>query len=88
MSETAQPMEPELSVRRWPWMITLVAALLSLFQLWQPLAGFLPPGALPFEAALGMQPAVYFRPVHFFPEGQMLDEMVLDGSPRQNSGLK
>ena len=28
------------------------------------MAGFVPPGALPFESILGMQPAVYFRPVH------------------------
>ncbi len=64
MSETAEPTDPDLSPRRWPWLITLAAAMLSLFQLWQPLAGFLPPGALPFEWALGMQPAAYFRPVH------------------------
>ena len=54
----------ELTERRWPLFITALAALLSVFQLWQPLAGFVPPGALPFETVLGMQPAVYFRPVH------------------------
>ena len=54
----------ELTGRRWPLFITALAALLSVFQLWQPLAGFVPPGALPFETVLGMQPAVYFRPVH------------------------
>ena len=37
---------------------------LSLFQIWQPLAGFFPPGALPFETVLGLQPATYFRPTH------------------------
>ena len=41
-----------------------VAIGLSLFQLWQPLAGFLPPGVLPFESILGAQPATYFRPIH------------------------
>lgn len=45
-------------------LITLLAAGLSLYQLWQPIAGFAPPGALPFEAILGLQPATYFRPVH------------------------
>ena len=49
---------------RWPLLFTIVAALLSVFQLWQPVAGFVPPGVLPFETILGMQPAVYFRPVH------------------------
>ncbi len=42
----------------------VLAALLSLFQLWQPLAGFFPPGAIPFETVLGRQPATYFRPIH------------------------
>lgn len=49
---------------RWPLLVTVVAALLSVFQLWQPVAGFVPPGVLPLETILGMQPAVYFRPVH------------------------
>lgn len=44
--------------------VTLLAVGLSLFQLWQPLVGFFPPGAVPFEALLGLQPATYFRPVH------------------------
>ena len=44
--------------------ITVVAVALSLFQIWQPLVGFLPPGALPFENVLGLQPATYFRPIH------------------------
>ena len=55
---------PDFALGRWPLLITVVAALLSVFQLWQPVAGFVPPGALPFESILGMQPAVYFRPVH------------------------
>ena len=49
---------------RWPLLVTVVAALLSVFQLWQTVAGFVPPGVLPWETILGMQPAVYFRPVH------------------------
>ena len=41
-----------------------LACLLSIFQVWQPLAGFFPPGALPFEAYLGLLPATLFRPIH------------------------
>ena len=41
-----------------------VAALLSVFHLWQPLAGFVPPGVLPFEELLGLLPATYLRPTH------------------------
>ena len=41
-----------------------LAVLLSIFQIWQPLAGFFPPGALPFESVLGLLPATLFRPVH------------------------
>lgn len=37
---------------------------LSVFQLWQPLVGFLPPGFLPLEQIIGLLPATYFRPVH------------------------
>ena len=45
--------------------ITLLAAAgLSIFQLWQPLAGFFPANFLPFESVLGLQPATYFRPIH------------------------
>lgn len=54
----------ETTPKRWPLLVTAVAALLSVFQLWQPVAGFVPPGVLPLETILGMQPAVYFRPVH------------------------
>ena len=54
----------ETTLTRWPLLVTAVAALLSVFQLWQPVAGFVPPGVLPLETILGMQPAVYFRPVH------------------------
>ena len=43
---------------------TTLAVCLSLFQLWQPLVGFLPVGTLPFESVLGQQPATYFRPIH------------------------
>ena len=44
--------------------LALAAIGLSLFQLWQPLAGFFPPGALPFEGLLGLLPASVFRPAH------------------------
>ena len=37
---------------------------LSLFQLWQPVVGFFPPGFVPFESLLGLLPATYFRPTH------------------------
>ncbi len=42
----------------------LLGVMLSVFQLWQPLVGFLPPGSVPFEAILGLQPATYLRPTH------------------------
>jgi TRAP transporter 4TM/12TM fusion protein len=45
-------------------LVFVLAALLSVFQLWQPIVGFFPPGAIPFEAILGLQPATYFRPTH------------------------
>ena len=45
-------------------MLWVLAVGLSLFQLWQPLAGFLPPGVLPFERLTGLQPATYLRPTH------------------------
>jgi TRAP transporter 4TM/12TM fusion protein len=44
--------------------ITVVAAVLSVFQLWQPIVGFFPPGAIPLEEVFGRLPATYFRPVH------------------------
>ena len=44
--------------------IAVVAVSLSLFQVWQPMAGFMPPGTIPFDDLFGMQPAVYFRPAH------------------------
>jgi len=50
------------------WLIARIALLaavgLSIFQLWQPLAGFFPAEFLPFESVLGLQPATYFRPIH------------------------
>lgn len=66
MSKLQQPdtETSDLTLRSWPVLVTVVAAVLSVFQLWQPIAGFVPPGALPFESLLGMQPALYFRPVH------------------------
>lgn len=45
-------------------LVFVLAVALSLFQIWQPLVGFIPPGVLPFEAVLGLQPATYFRPIH------------------------
>ena len=45
-------------------LVFVLAIALSLFQIWQPLVGFIPPGVLPFEAILGLQPATYFRPIH------------------------
>ena len=44
--------------------VAVLAIALSLFQLWQPLVGFLPPGVLPLEPLLGLQPATTFRPTH------------------------
>ena len=44
--------------------VVTLAALLSMFQIWQPLAGFFPPGFLPLESIVGLQPATYFRPTH------------------------
>ncbi|NNC78158.1 MAG: TRAP transporter fused permease subunit [Woeseiaceae bacterium] len=44
--------------------VFVLAAMLSVFQLWQPLAGFVPPGVLPLEHIFGLQPATYFRPTH------------------------
>ena len=44
--------------------LVVLAVALSLYQIWQPLAGFLPPGTLPLEHILGLQSATYFRPVH------------------------
>ncbi len=46
------------------WWIVAVAGLLSVYQIWQPIAGFVPPGLMPFESLLGLQPATYFRPTH------------------------
>lgn len=45
-------------------LVVVLAVALSVFQLWQPLAGFFPPGVVPFEAFLGLLPATYFRPTH------------------------
>ena len=41
-----------------------VAVALSIFQIWRPLAGFIPAGMLPMEHILGLMPATYFRPLH------------------------
>jgi len=45
-------------------MAVVLGVALSIYQIWQPLVGFLPVGSLPFEAVLGLQPATYFRPLH------------------------
>jgi TRAP transporter 4TM/12TM fusion protein len=45
-------------------LVLVLAAALSLFQVWQPIVGFIPPGVVPFEPVLGLQPATYFRPTH------------------------
>ncbi len=45
-------------------LVFVLGAFLSLYQLWQPLAGFFPPGTLPLETVLGRQAATYFRPTH------------------------
>ncbi len=50
----------ELTLR----LVAVLAISLSIFQVWQPLVGFIPPGVLPFEHVLGLQPATYFRPIH------------------------
>lgn len=65
-----------------------LAVLLALFQLWQPIVGFFPPGAVPFEKVFGLQPATYFRPVHLawvlvlgylvYPLGESLLTRLLD----------
>jgi len=45
-----------------PRLVMWLAVLLSLYQLWQPLAGFIPAAALPFW--LEVPGATYFRPAH------------------------
>ncbi|NKB98512.1 MAG: TRAP transporter fused permease subunit [Pseudomonadales bacterium] len=45
-------------------LVFVLAVTLSIFQIWQPVVGFIPPGVLPFEEILGLQPATYFRPIH------------------------
>jgi TRAP transporter 4TM/12TM fusion protein len=45
-------------------LVFVLAVALSLFQLWQPIVGFVPPGVVPLESVLGLQPATYFRPTH------------------------
>ncbi len=47
-----------------PTLFVAIGVGLSLFQLWQPIVGFFPPGSIPFETVLGLQPATYFRPTH------------------------
>ncbi len=44
--------------------VVAVAVLLSLYQVWQTVVGFFPPGVLPLENVVGLQPATYFRPTH------------------------
>ena len=44
--------------------LVVAAVVLSLFQVWQPVAGFFPPGSLPFESVLGLLPATLYRPIH------------------------
>ena len=61
---------------------------LSLFQLWQPVVGFFPPGVIPFEKVLGLLPATYFRPAHlawilvlglfYYPLGERTAHRLLD----------
>lgn len=46
------------------FVVVCLAVGLSVFQLWQPIVGFFPPGFIPFESMLGLLPATYFRPVH------------------------
>jgi len=38
--------------------------MLSVFQLWQPIVGFFPPGVVPLEKIFGLLPATFFRPTH------------------------
>lgn len=45
-------------------LVFVLAVALSIFQVWQPVVGFIPPGILPLEDLLGLQPATYFRPIH------------------------
>ncbi len=45
-----------------PLLVLWIAVLLSLYQLWQPLAGFIPAALLPFW--LEVPGATYFRPTH------------------------
>ncbi|MEM7101179.1 MAG: TRAP transporter fused permease subunit [Pseudomonadota bacterium] len=69
--------------------VTLVAVLLSAYQIWQPIVGFFPPGTLPLESVLGLQPATYFRPIHLvwilvlgylvFPLGDKPAHRIADG---------
>ena len=61
---------------------------LSLFQLWQPVVGFFPPGIIPLEKVFGLLPATYFRPAHlawvlvlglfYYPLGQKIGQRLLD----------
>ena len=61
---------------------------LSLFQLWQPVVGFFPPGVIPLEKVFGLLPATYFRPAHlawvlvlglfYYPLGQKIGQRLLD----------
>ena len=45
-------------------LVFVLGVALSLFQLWRPVVGFVPPGVVPFESVFGLLPATYFRPVH------------------------
>ena len=61
---------------------------LSLFQLWQPVVGFFPPGIIPLEKVFGLLPATYFRPAHlawvlvlglfYYPLGEKIGQRLLD----------
>ena len=44
--------------------IAVVCGLALSFPSMAAMAGFMPPGTIPFEDLFGMQPAVYFRPAH------------------------
>ena len=68
--------------------VLCLAVGLSIFQLWQPVVGFFPPGFIPLESLLGLLPATYFRPAHlawililgllFYPVGERKLHKLLD----------
>ena len=64
VTEANHMIEQERKWRGASSLALVVAVGLSLYQMWQPVVGFFPPGAVPFETVLGLQPATYFRPTH------------------------